>query len=88
MINYYGIMLEWVISRLNIILNLNIKIVYIINVKNYKLIFYLKDDWNCKSGKSSYVGFNYFVNYLVNRLMMGILVLIFIELLNFVLIFI
>lgn len=88
MINYYGIMLEWVISRLNIILNLNFKIVYIINVKNYKLIFYLKDGWNCKSGKSSYIGLNYFVNYLVNILMMGILVLIFIELLNFVLIFI
>lgn len=44
--------------------------VYIINVKNYKLIPHLKDVWNCKSGKSSYAGLNYSANYQVNRLMM------------------
>lgn len=86
MINYYGIMLEWAISRSNTILNLNFKTAYIINVKNYKLISHLKVGWNCKSGKSSYAGFNYSVNYPVNRLMMGILVLKPIGLLNLVLI--
>lgn len=44
--------------------------VYIINVKNYKLIPHLKDVWNGKSGKSSYAGLNYSANYQVNRLMM------------------